>query len=659
MRSIARAGAAAWLLATSCTDEPQGREETGLESLGFDDVNPKVIVPGTVLTVEGRSFLDDPLGLSWLRLAGTYGGAPIDAFVPAAFVDFTHLEVVATPSVLGLLGSSPQTFSGQVQVNVDFVPTGTRFATVERFFELQFREHLQPRLDAVEANAVIFVNEPMVVVGEGMLLGGDEGSTFAVVEGCFRPLGADACDPVDRVEVRVTAAEPFSRERGVFPFSPHIAGIRAGSFEGTVRLRNDHADGEVIVSEPQAIAYDLAESTVAWVGNEDGEGVGSLGRFVDVAGAGFVSRDDGGLTTLVFDGSYLPESGGEVEVPPLQLIPEYVDGRRLRYVVNEDPQDALAQALGDVRMASGLFVGQVHPVVEHLDDRVEGAPTPISLRIEPVRQVVYVQFRPTYVESLRAFGLRAADEAIRERVFEVLRRDYEAINVEFRDEPPTDYKLFAVVEISGPDPQGQGLLGYDNTPGKDVDNERLDDRIGGVNAQTLESGLPGYGGVFMDSLFSFSLHPPPGAVNPSGLASPVFDEIFDPLRPDRGGRPVTSADLVAGVPAVDSGAACPGGNRAGDIACAVFVLGSVVGSTTSHELGHSLGLAEPRGSLTDFHNGGDLPDRLMDAGTSRTFEERAELMGQGPSRFCVESFEYLREILPTNEPDPPVSRPPC
>ena len=479
-----------------------------------------------------------------------------------------------------------------------------------------------------------------------------------MVEGCFRPLAAVTCGPVPTVQVPVSALDPALRDRGVFPFSPRIAGIEAGTFEGSVMLRNEHADGEVTLSGSQAIDYDLAESLVSWVGEEGGEGVGSLGRYVEIGGAGFVSRDEG-VSSLVFDGTYFPDGGGEVPLDELQVISEFVDGRRLRYVVNDE--DLLAEQVGNVRLASGTFVGRVHPVVEYLDAKVEGQPTDVTLRLEPVRQVVYVQFNPSYVEALRKLGLRdfAVDQAIRDRIFEVLRRDYEGLNVEFRDEPPTDYKLFSIVEISGSDPNGLGLLGYDNTHGKDVDNLRLDDRIGGTNAQTQLSGLPGFGGVFMESLFSFSLHPAAGTVDSAEVATAVFDQIFDPLRSDRGGTPVSSADLIAGVPRVGSGAECPSQNRAGRIGCAIFVIGSVVGSTTSHELGHSLGLADPHGPPDTFHNAGDQPNRLMDAGGARSFEERAELYGQGPSRFCGEHYDYLRQILPTYDPAPSVERPPC
>ena len=50
------------------------------------------------------------------------------------------------------------------------------------------------------------------------------------------------------------------------------------------------------------------------------------------------------------------------------------------------------------------------------------------------------------------------------------------------------------------DPNGLGLFGYDNTPGKDDGNTRLYDKLGGLNAQTQQDGYPGYGGVFLESI---------------------------------------------------------------------------------------------------------------------------------------------------------------
>jgi hypothetical protein len=230
------------------------------------------------------------------------------------------------------------------------------------------------------------------------------------------------------------------------------------------------------------------------------------------------------------------------------------------------------------------------------------------------------------------------------------------VNIEFRSEPPTDFALFSHVELHGADPNGQGLFGYDNTPGKDDGNIRLYDRLGGVNAQTQQDGYPGFGGVFVKSLFGFSLHPPSG-IEPLPGADPVFDKIFDAFRADRG-TIVTSSDLAGGIQVLTSGGGCPAGDdRKAKLECAIFVLGNLIGGTLAHEIGHSLGLANP--FAEGFHNAGDAPNRLMDAGGDRPFLERAELMGLGPGMFCDEEYIYLREHLPSSEPADTSERPTC
>jgi hypothetical protein len=102
---------------------------------------------------------------------------------------------------------------------------------------------------------------------------------------------------------------------------------------------------------------------------------------------------------------------------------------------------------------------------------------------------------------------------------------------------------------------------------------------------------------------------------------------------------------------------CPSGDRATRIACAVRTLGSLLGGTIAHEVGHSLGLANPYGD--GYHDPGDAADRLMDAGGDRPFLERAELGGQGPGRFCDDEYQYLRTILPTSAAADPSPRPSC
>jgi hypothetical protein len=154
----------------------------------------------------------------------------------------------------------------------------------------------------------------------------------------------------------------------------------------------------------------------------------------------------------------------------------------------------------------------------------------------------------------------------------------------------------------------------------------------------------------------FSQHPGGFARSVAG-ADPVFDQLFDPFRADRGGAPVNAADLASELPALADGAPCPAPDRAQQIQCAIFVLGNLIGGTVAHEIGHSLGLASPY--QDGFHDPGDAPNRLMDAGDARPFLERAQLMGQGPAVFCDGEYAYLRRILPSAEPAYVIARPGC
>ena len=88
-----------------------------------------------------------------------------------------------------------------------------------------------------------------------------------------------------------------------------------------------------------------------------------------------------------------------------------------------------------------------------------------------------------------------------------------------------------------------------------------------------------------------------------------------------------------------------------------FALGSLIGTTVTHEIAHSLGLADPGGSA--FHNTGDWPNAVMDSGHARAFLERAEVKGHGPGLFCDHNYKYLTKVLPTTTPDPEPVRPEC
>ena len=75
------------------------------------------------------------------------------------------------------------------------------------------------------------------------------------------------------------------------------------------------------------------------------------------------------------------------------------------------------------------------------------------------------------------------------------------------------------------------------------------------------------------------------------------------------------------------------------------MLGNVIGDTVSHESGHSLGLANVNG---EFHDPGDNPGYIMDAGGFRPFEERAQLGGPGVFERVFAPYDraYLEATLP-------------
>ena len=329
------------------------------------------------------------------------------------------------------------------------------------------------------------------------------------------------------------------------------------------------------------------------------------------------------------------------------VVAEFDWGRRVRYILDEI--DGLGQAI-NLRRETGVLSGSIRPILRTASAERAGAAVPFSLRIAPVKQVVVVVFLPAFTESLGRFGLRAVDAHVQSRTLAMAAAPFEGVNVELTTELPQNFALYSVVEISGADPNDQGLFGYDNTAGKDTNNVRLSDRIGGVNAATQEDGYPGYGGVFIESFFEFS--------GDGEIADPFFDYIFDPFRPDRG-TPVHAEDLERGIPELTDGRVCSQTNLARPmaIACAVWVMGNLIGSTLSHEIGHSLGLANPFEPMS-FHNSGDKPRRLMDSGGARPFYERADLDGMGGAHFCDMEYAYLREIMPSGEPDPRV-RPGC
>jgi hypothetical protein len=621
--------------------------DPGLEGLSLASVKPGTLVPGTKLVVTGSSFVDEQWGAGTLHLTGMAGGRSVELAWATQFVDFGTMTVAIDAAKIDDLGGDAD-FSGSA--TIEFVATSNEatYKSQPIPVNLSFRKQLTPTASDV-VDGVIFVNDEIEVDGAGFLLGGDEGTTVARVTGCFRPDHSGACTPVAPQDVAMVPLDPVSRTSAQFPFSPKIASIQPGTFIGTVQVVNKPMAGGELAASPVGVNFTMVTSQVFSVD----PGAASLGQYVFIHGGGFVGGEPGALTTIELAGTFNKTGGPAVPVT-MTVVPEYADGRLVRYVISTD--DAIGHAL-DLRKDTGHFTGTFTPIVSYGSDTVRGVSSTAQFDLLPVKQVVYLHYEPAYVEELRDFGLRAVDEQIRERILQVCRAAYEGVNIEFRTEPPTDFALFEDVDLMGVDPNNMGLFGYDNTPGKDAGNLRLDDRIGGVNATTEQQHFPGYGGVFVRSLMGFSKHPGSFAASVPG-ADDMFDHTFDPFRPDQGGTQVTSADLAGtDIRVLTDGSACPGTDRKTNIECAVFVLGNLVGGTLAHEIGHTLGLANPYAD--GFHDAGDAPNRLMDSGSDRPFLERAELQGQGPGVFCDDEYTYLREILPSPDPPKNVIRPGC
>lgn len=647
-RGLGRTALACGLLvAASCGEESsdQPMRAAELRDLVLAQVSPGTLLPGTALELQG-SF---PGVVEQLRLEviGALGGEELKLELP----------LTRAPGG-GLLGAWPEAMprgNGSLLVRVLGVDAvdGRPHSSDRVPWVVQSAEELTPSLDA-ETTDLAFVNDVIEVTGRDFLLGAGEGQSWVVVQGCFTPQAGSSCAPVSEQRLRadhklLESAAP-DRSRLGFAFAPRVAGVEPGTFSGTIRVENQLSSGRVLASEERDLSLELLAPRIFGLSPSGG----SLGQRISVSGGGFVAEtaDDPtpAATRILISGEFTPSGGPDLPIS-FEVVPGFVSGSQLVYILNEE--DALGTS-ADLRNTTGVLRGTAAAVVSYGSTEITGAAESVELALQPVKQVVYVRFLPSYVESLRHFGLRAVDSAVRQRALDLTAEIYRGVNVDLRESEPLDFGIYTLVEVGGVDPNGLGLLGYDNTPGKDVGNLRLDDRVGGVNSITQENGDPGYGGVFVESLFGFSEHPGKLATQLSA-SDPAFDALFDVFRPDVGKQPVlaTESEVVDVDPAT-----CPSkAGRPQQIACAVRALGSLIGDTLAHELGHALGLADPEGVA--FHNPSDGPGRLMDGGSHRDFAERAALPGAARALFCRENYAYLRSVLPSTQADPEVTRPSC
>ncbi len=616
--------AALAISACSGDSEEPPPEETGPELQILDMRAPSPVVEGTVLRLEMRG----------LRAAA--GGRFLQVLEP---------EDQSPLVVLDELSRSPEDAASELSFAlsrnaVDRLGEGERAVMLtvneadRKSLPYQTRLAVAPRLAVklVDAPGGSFHrNDLLVLRGEGLLAEG-EGRVEAELRGRFVPDRSDGSPSDVSVRLPVELAEELSRERGVARLTTAVGGIEPGTFDGTILLHSVQRSGHGSESEPLPIS--LAFLPPALFSFEPASPV--LGQVLSFFGGGFVGtpQEPDEVTLLRFEGAVTSNTGASLPLSAAEVVAELVSGQELRMGI--EVKTHKGRLVSDFFSVSrGVFSGTVTPLVIKGKTEVEGNPTETQIRIAGMRQVVVIRLLPSYYDSLRRFGLSSAAGAVADAIVEHVRSLYAGYAVEIRTEPPTDFlpAAYSTVEIGGPDPNGMGLFGYDNTPGKDTNNLRLFDSIGGTNARTQADGYPGYGGVFIESYLWWSAEPGLSGPRPqsSPEPDPLFDEIFDPVR----ANPATLDDLQGKSDSARSAA----------VQHAALTLGRVIGETVAHELGHSLGLAQPYGPAGAFHSAVPGKGCLMDAGSDRPFGERAGLPGFTKTHFCADEPKYLSEVL--------------
>jgi hypothetical protein len=576
------------------------------------DVPPPAIV-GSTIRITGTDL--DRLGSVPTLSVGLGGGFDVVLSLVPASDRALHFEV--SRDLVERLGAGTHA--------VTLVAEGAGVRTAERALSLEIATALPIALDE-GLSGDVHRNDLVVLDGDGFLTPG-EGTLVASVVGTFTP---DAGAPVAiDAEVPVDLADRTSRSRGVVLLTTALGGNRTGTLDGTITLRS--APRTLATSEsdamPVAIRF-VAPDLYAF-----DPAAAALGRIVRLRGAGFLGGAGDETTLVRIEGTFTP-LGGAASPWSMELVPVFESGASAALVIETrvDSGALVASLFGSTR---GTLEGTATPITIAGTEELTGLAAPFRFTLESPHQVVLLTFLPGYYDSLARFGLAAAEEEIETRIVERIHRIFSGYHVDVVTEPPDDWdeRHYARVEIGGPDPNGNGLFGYDNSPGKDVGNLRLFDRLGGENAETQEDGFPGYGGVFVESLLWWSSHPDLPSERPpsSPPADALFDEMFDPVRL----QPVTAAELAGDATS----------ERLDAIDRAIRALSSIIGETTAHELGHSLGLAQPFGAPTVFHNDSDGDGCLMDRGGDRPLGERAEEPGYVATRLCYDEPEYLAALL--------------
>jgi len=555
----------------------------------------------------------------WIR--GYAGGQSINLLVDAVYINNNEIEATVGPGLAAQMAIDGPVLDGLLRVTRTASLDGSS-SWQEIPINLRLTSNLEPVLSAIPS-VPWYPGDTIYLSGDNFLLPG-EGETSLLLEGSFSAYSPPTTEPIT-VNIPVVAT---NRNTLSFVLNPDLIGIKPGELSGTLQVQNTNLAGDVKAhATPAPFLVNLERPYIEAVNPTSA----SRGQQIEFQGRGFLptSANDNATSLILLEGIFETSQGESIsliEENAIALFPdEFMDNTNMAYVLRAYLNiDGKLDGLG---VNAGVFTGNIRPWVLHENDTVLGSGISVSLTIEPQRQIVYLKFLPGYYDALEEYGLGHVEPLIRTRIFEVLHRDYVGVNITFMDSRPEDFVEYSVVEVGGVDPNDANLFGLDNTQGKDVGNIRFNDIIGGVNAETEEEGYYAYGGIFVESFLALS---PTLGIGDLPITDIRFDQIFGPFIPGLGGSPVEPGEH-------------PGGVRSVQIAEAIRVLSNLVGGTITHEVGHSLGLANIEGQ---FHNIGDNPAAIMDAGIYRPFGERAEIDGEGPAVFTPLNSHYLELILP-------------
>lgn len=585
----------------------------------LNPVTVEPLVPGSRVVLIGSGFLAPPAGETVVRLVGRIGEAPADFEWPPSAVGASQLRLAVTDDVAARFPAGGGRFDGRVQVTVRAAdqPAGQ---AVEALLGFGLSDAPTPTLAAVTLPAIVAPGARLGVEGDG-LIDGSEGRSFLALDGTFT---ADADGRVDPIaDARLPLVQRFDRQTGEVYLRPGALGLAPGRFDGAARLITITPDGTERASGPRRLALTQGPPRVVALTPDPA----ARGQIIRLRGAGLLPGDPNAETATVVraEGQFTP-AGLPTEAVRFTFVPE-------RWLDHTDVQLAVRSvrgpdgALVGFGARPGRFEGQVQVELFAGQERALSTPVPVRFDIGPPAQFVYLRYLPGFRDGLAQFGLAGAEAELRAQILAVCRRDFAGLRVHFDELPPSDWAEYVTVEIGGPDPNGRDLFGLDNSPGKDTGNLVLNELLGGLNAETVAGGSPGYGGVFIESFFALS----PGHPNPVALAEPLFDEVFGPFSPRIN---------PAAVPLPAGGPLDP--DRGPALTRAVGALANLVGSTVTHEVGHVLGLAAVPG---EWHNPSDTDGGLMDQGLDRPFAERAALDGHPPAQFRGANRAYLQALF--------------